>query len=29
VKYANGKRGKGRIEIDFMDNTDLDRILPL
>ena len=29
VKYANGKRGKGRIEIDFMDNADLDRILPL
>ena len=29
VRYANGKRGKGRIEIDYIDNADLDRILPL
>lgn len=25
--YANGKRAKGRIEVDFFDNDDLDRLL--
>jgi len=29
VRYANGKRGKGRIEIDYLDNADLDRLLHL
>jgi hypothetical protein len=27
--YANGKRAKGGIEIDFYDNDDLDRLLSL
>ena len=27
--FANGKKGKGAIEIDFYDNEDLDRILDL
>ena len=27
MTYANGKRAKGRIEIDFFDNDDLDRLL--
>ncbi len=29
VRYANGRHGKGRIEIDFFDNEDLDRLLSL
>lgn len=29
VRYANGRRGKGRVEIDFFDNEDLDRLLGL
>jgi len=29
VHYANGRRGKGRVEIDFFDNEDLDRLLGL
>ena len=29
VRYANGRRGRGRVEIDFMDNSDLDRLLGL
>ncbi len=29
VRYANGRRGMGRIEIDFHDNEELDRILTL
>ncbi len=29
VTHANGKRGKGCLEIDFYDNADLDRILIL
>ncbi len=29
VRFANGRRGKGRIEIDFYGNEDLDRILEL
>jgi ParB family chromosome partitioning protein len=27
--YANGKKGKGTIEIDFFSNEDLDRILDI
>lgn len=29
VKYSNGKRGKGRIEIDFYDNEELSRLLEI
>lgn len=29
VRYANGRRSKGRVEIDFFDNEDLDRLLGL
>ncbi len=29
VRYANGRRGKGRLELDFHDNEELDRILTL
>lgn len=29
VKFPNGRRGKGRLEIDFTDNDDLSRILDL
>lgn len=29
LTYANGKRGKGCIEMDFYDNEDLDRLLVL
>ncbi|MEI8241642.1 MAG: ParB/RepB/Spo0J family partition protein [bacterium] len=29
MTHANGKRSKGRIEIDFYDNDDLDRLLGL
>ena len=29
VKYSNGKRGKGRIEIDFYDNEELSRLLDI
>ena len=29
VTYANGRHGRGRIEIDFFDNDDLSRILEL
>lgn len=29
VKYSNGKRGKGRIEIDFFDNEELSRLLDI
>jgi ParB family chromosome partitioning protein len=29
VTHANGKRGKGCIEMDFYDNEDLDRLLAL
>lgn len=29
VKYSNGKRGKGRIEIDFFDNEELSRLLEI
>lgn len=29
VRFANGRRGKGRIEIEYYGNEDLDRLLPL
>jgi len=29
VRYSNGRRGRGRIEMDFTDNEDLSRILDL
>ena len=29
VRYNNGKRGRGKIEIDFVNNSDLDRLLDL
>ncbi len=29
VRFANGRKGKGRIEIEYYGNEDLDRLLPL
>lgn len=29
VRFQNGRRGRGRIEIDFLDNDDLSRLLDL
>ena len=29
LKFPNGRRGKGRLEMDFSDNEDLSRILEL
>ena len=29
VRFANGRRGKGRIEIEYSDNEQLDRLLGL
>ena len=29
VRFPNGRRGKGRVEVDFIDNDDLSRILDL
>ena len=29
VTYANGRHGRGRLEIDYFDNDDLTRLLEL